>query len=90
MPNALCILIINVTLTISVLDWYKERHVCILSEVMRQVCPEERNMGISSLVVQHDVSELAWPLVLNDGGEKKWKRKMRFFTFLTYLFIFVS
>lgn len=45
----------------SVLEWYKERYVCILSVVMRQVSPEERNMGISILVVQHDVSELVWP-----------------------------
>lgn len=37
-----------VTLTISLLEWYKERYVCILSAVMRQVSPEERNMGIEA------------------------------------------
>lgn len=49
-------------LTLSVLEWHKKWGVCILSEVMRQVSPEERNVGVSSLVVQRDVSELVWPL----------------------------
>lgn len=53
---------LSVVLTVSVLKWHKKRCVCILSEVMRQVSPEERNAGVSSLVVQHDASELVWPL----------------------------
>lgn len=59
----------------SVLEWYKERYVCILSVVMRQVSPEERNMGISILVVQHDVSELVWPPGAERWGEEEMKEK---------------
>lgn len=40
----------------------RRRHVCILSGVMMQVGPERRNLEVSSLVVQHNVSEIVWPL----------------------------
>lgn len=61
-PKLLHLTLLSVVLTLSVLEWHKKWGDCILSEVMRQVSPEERNVGVSSLVVQRDVSELVWPL----------------------------
>lgn len=44
------------------LEWCKERYVCILSVVRSDLSPEDREVGRSSLTAQDDVSKVAWPL----------------------------
>lgn len=44
------------------LEWCKERYVCLLSAVRRDVSPEDREVGRSSLTAQDDVSKVAQPL----------------------------